>query len=196
MVRVLKLTIKAIDHDTFFPVLSSDQGGDQSKVKAAYAQVYNDMDTKNAQDRGQQKNDGNTSSWLKNTYGIEAPATNALQNLVDAQKEQTESSLSRNNRSVRDNTEQSKTRAGDWIASRIKQITADIEDLQKQLTIAQTSAASTAPPLLPVVNAEGIVVSGDELMADPSAFVDLAWLLSLLTRYRHQEPGHRDHHRP
>ncbi|KAM0548747.1 hypothetical protein ACHAPJ_009743 [Fusarium lateritium] len=158
----------AIDNNTFFPVLSSDKVADQNGVKAAYAQVYSDMDSKNAEARSEDKRDGAKTSWLKSNYNIDSPTEDVLGNLVKEQKAQTESSLSRNNKSVRDNGEQSKKTAGDWITARIKQIKTDIEDLQKQLTTAQANATSSAPPLLPVVNAEGIVVTGDELSADPN----------------------------
>ncbi|KAF4339605.1 hypothetical protein FBEOM_6481 [Fusarium beomiforme] len=158
----------AIDNDTFFPVLSSDKAADQNGVKAAYAQVYTDMDSKNADDWGEDKRVDKKTSWLKDTFKVDPTSKNVLQNLVDEQKKHTEASLDRNSKSVRDNTEQSKKRAGDWITARIKQIKDDIEELQRQLTAAQASATSSAPPLLPVVNAEGIVVTGDELSADPS----------------------------
>uniref|UniRef100_A0A0D2Y3C3 Uncharacterized protein n=1 Tax=Fusarium oxysporum (strain Fo5176) TaxID=660025 RepID=A0A0D2Y3C3_FUSOF len=158
----------AVDNETFFPVLSGDRGDDGKKIKAAYAQVYSDMDSKNAEDRGEEKREAAKTSWLKEKYGIDAPVENALGNLVKAQKEQTEASLSRNSRTVRESTEQSKARASSWLVSRISQITRDIDDLQKQLTSAQAEPTSSAPPLLPVVNAEGIVVTGDELTADPS----------------------------
>lgn len=118
--------MKAITNDTFFPVLSSEGSGDQNGVKAAYAQVYSNMDTKNAEGRGQDKRKDVKKFWLKEMYKVEID-DNALNNLVNAQKAETEASLSRNKRTVRDNTEQSKTRAGDWIASRISQITKDIE---------------------------------------------------------------------
>ncbi|KZL68026.1 hypothetical protein CI238_13054 [Colletotrichum incanum] len=158
----------AITDDTFFPVLSSDSGDDQNKVKAAYAQVYSDMDTKNAASRDQDKRETAKGDWLKNKFGVTSPATNVLDNLVKEQKAQTESSLNRNNRSVRENTEASKKRAGSWIDKRIEQITQDIEDLKKQLTSAEATPSAITPPMLPVVNSEGMVVTGDELMANPS----------------------------
>jgi hypothetical protein len=125
------------------------------------------MDTKNAEARNQNKQEDAKKDWLKG-FGIDTAAVDVLGNLEEVQKAETEASLSRNNRTVRDNSEKTKTRAGNWITARIKQITADIDDLQKQLTSAQASSTSSAPPLLPVVNAEGIVVTGDELAANPS----------------------------
>lgn len=123
------------------------------------------MDTKNAKDRNQPE--ATKEAWLKK-FGITTPVDNALEVLEGAQKAQTEASLSRNNRTVRESTTQSKERADVWIKARIKQIQADIEDLQKQLTSAQANATPSAPPLLPVVNSEGMVVTGDELVANPS----------------------------
>lgn len=158
---------EAIDKDTFFPVLFSDNSNDHKPVKAAFAQVYTDMDNKNAEARNQPKQEDKKNAWLKD-LGIDTAATDVLGNLKQAQKAETEASLSRNNRTVRDNTEQSKTRATSWITTRIKQITADIDELQKQLTSAQASSTSAAAPLLPVVNAEGILVTGDALAANPS----------------------------
>ncbi|KAK3365596.1 hypothetical protein B0T24DRAFT_710717 [Lasiosphaeria ovina] len=155
----------AIDKDAFFPVLLQDNAGDDSGVKAAYAQVYSNMDTKNA--KGRDQPEASKEAWLKK-FGITTPTDNALKLLADAQKEQTEASLSRNNRTVRESNEKSKERAGVWITARIKQIKADIEDLQNQLTSAQANPTSSAPPLLPVVNSEGMVVTGDELVANPN----------------------------
>jgi hypothetical protein len=151
-------------------VLSNDSKDDQGKVKAAYAQVYSDMDTKNAESRDQDKREIAKGDWLKNKFGvtIPVPSTEVLDNLLQQQKAQTESSLSRNNRSVRENTEASKKRASSWIDKRVEQITQDIADLKSQLASAEAAPSATAPPMLPVVNSEGIVVSGDELMANPS----------------------------
>ncbi|KAG7294644.1 hypothetical protein NEMBOFW57_004721 [Staphylotrichum longicolle] len=155
----------AIEKDAFVPVLSQDNAADDSEVRKAYAQVYSDMDTKNAADRNQPQ--ASKEAWLQR-FGVTTPTDNALKLLADAQKVQTEASLSRNNRTVRESSDQNKARAGIWIAARIKQINADIEDLKKQLTSAQAHAAPSAPPLLPVVNSEGMVASGDELVANPS----------------------------
>ncbi|KAJ3938456.1 uncharacterized protein N0V96_011711 [Colletotrichum fioriniae] len=146
-------------------------GDDQDKVKAAYAQVYSDMDTKNAASRDEDKRETAKGEWLKNKFGVTIPTTNVLKNLVDEQKVQTESSLSRNNRSLRSNTAASKERAGSWIEKRIEQINQDIVDLKKQLASAEATPSATAPPMLPVVNSSGIVITGDELMANPSEFM-------------------------
>ncbi|KAL4403651.1 hypothetical protein CABS03_14911 [Colletotrichum abscissum] len=128
----------AIDKNAFFPVMSSDSTADNKKVKEAYAHVYNDMDTKNAKSRGQDENGSNKSHWLKEAFDA-APLT-----------------------------ENNKNKAKSWIGARVTQITQDIEDLKKQLSAAEAAPLISAPPLLPVVNAEGIVVTGDELLANPS----------------------------
>ncbi|KAL0778305.1 hypothetical protein CaCOL14_005958 [Colletotrichum acutatum] len=158
----------AITEDTFFPVLSSNTGDDQTNVKAAYAQVYSDMDTKNAASRGQDERGSVKTDWLKNRFGVTVPAENVLENLIKQQKTQATSSLDRNNRSVRENTEASKKTAGIWIDKRLEQINQDIEELNKQLASSEAAPSSTAPPMLPVVNSEGIIVTGDELLANPS----------------------------
>jgi hypothetical protein len=162
------LNVKAIDEDAFFPVLDDNKKDDQTGVKAAYAQVYTDMDSKNALARNQDTRADTKNSWIKSKFEMEPLTENVLGNLVDAQKAQTTASLDRNNRSVRDNSEKSKTTATTWIDSRLVQLKTDIEALQKQLTSAQASVTSSTPPLLPVVNAQGMVITGDELMADPS----------------------------
>lgn len=129
------------------------------------------MDTKNAEDRNQPLTQASKEAWLQK-FGVTTPTDNALKLLADAQKVQTEASLSRNNRTVRESSDQNKARAGVWLAARIKQINADIDDLKKQLTSAQANATPSAPPLLPVVNSEGMVASGDELVANPSKSAD------------------------
>ncbi len=67
------------------------------------------MDAKTAKDWNQPE--ASKETWLKK-FGITSPTDNALKQLADAQKLQTEASLSRNNRTVRESTEQSKARAG------------------------------------------------------------------------------------
>ncbi|KAM0438111.1 hypothetical protein ACHAQK_006842 [Fusarium lateritium] len=159
---------EAIDKNAFFPVMSSDSTADNKKVKEAYAHVYNDMDTKNAQSRGQDKNESNKSNWPKVAFDAAPLTDNVLKNLTDEQKKHDEASLDRNNRSVRDNEEQNKDKAKLWIGARVGQIKQDIDDLKKQLSAAEAASLISTPPLLPVVNAEGIVVTGDELLANPS----------------------------
>ncbi|KAM0293753.1 hypothetical protein ACHAPM_011494 [Fusarium culmorum] len=159
---------EAIDKNAFFPVMSSDLTVDNKKVKEAYAHVYNDMDTKNAQSRGQDNNETNKSNWLRQAFDAAPLTENILKNLTDEQKNHDEASLNRNNRSVRDNEEQNKEKAKSWIGARASQIQQDINDLKRQLSAAEAAPLISAPPLLPVVNAEGIVVTGDELLANPS----------------------------
>lgn len=149
-------------------MLSSDSTTDPKKVKEAYAQVYSDMDTKNAESRGQDENKSNKTNWLRDSFGADLRTEGVLKNLTDEQKIHDEASLNRNNRSVRDNADQNKEKAKTWIGARVKQITQDIEDLKKQLSAAEAAPLISAPPLLPVINAEGIVVTGDELVANPS----------------------------
>ncbi|VTT61516.1 unnamed protein product [Fusarium fujikuroi] len=158
----------AIEKNAFFPVLSSESTADNEKVKEAYAQVYSNMDTKNAESRGQDKNESNKTNWLRDTWGAAPLTENVLQKLTDEQKIHDEASLNRNNRSVRDNTDQNKDKAKTWIGARVKQIKEDIGELKKQLSAAEAAPLISAPPLLPVINAEGIVVTGDELQANPS----------------------------
>ncbi|KAF5716168.1 hypothetical protein FMUND_6511 [Fusarium mundagurra] len=159
---------EAIEKNAFFPVLSSDSPADNKKVKEAYAQVYSDMDTKNAESRGQDKNESNKTNWLKESFGADLRTENVLKDLTEEQKKHDEASLNRNNRSVRDNADQNKEKAKSWIGARVKQINQDIDDLKKQLSAAEAAPLISAPPMLPVVNAEGIVVTGDELVANPS----------------------------
>ncbi|KAF5963922.1 hypothetical protein FBULB1_13082 [Fusarium bulbicola] len=137
---------EAIEKNAFFPLMPSDSPTDDKKVKEAYAHVYNDMDTKNAKSRGQDENESNKSNWLKDTFGAAPLTDNVLKNLTDEQKKHDEASLNRNNRSIKQ----------------------DIDDLKKQLSAAEAAPLISATPLLPVVNAEGIVVTGDELVANPS----------------------------
>ncbi|KAK6206277.1 uncharacterized protein QIS74_13696 [Colletotrichum tabaci] len=158
----------AIEANTFLPVLSSDSTTDNQKIKAAYAHVYNDMDTKNAESRGQDTQMSAKSDWVKRAFNADPITDNVLRNLIDEQKKQDEFSLNRNNRSVRDNADQNMEKAKSWIGARIKQITQDIDDLRKQLTNAEATPSPNAPPMLPVVNSEGIVITGDELVANPS----------------------------
>ncbi|GJC97826.1 hypothetical protein ColKHC_06652 [Colletotrichum higginsianum] len=158
----------AIEANTFLPVLSSDSTTDNQKVKAAYAHVYNDMDTKNAESRGQDTQMSAKTDWVKRAFNADPITENVLRNLIDEQKKQDEFSLNRNNRSVRDNADQNMEKAKSWIDARVKQITQDIEDLRKQLTNAEATPSPNAPPMLPVVNAEGIIITGDELVANPS----------------------------
>lgn len=126
------------------------------------------MDTKNAESRGQDTQLSAKSDWVRRTFNADPITENVLENLIDKQKKQDELSLNRNNRSVRDNADQNMEKAKSWIGARIKQITQDIEDLRKQLTNAEATPSPNAPPMLPVVNSEGIVITGDELVANPS----------------------------
>ncbi|KAM0233769.1 hypothetical protein ACHAP5_010292 [Fusarium lateritium] len=50
----------------------------------------------------------------------------------------------------------------------VGQITQDINNLEKNLSAAEAAPLTSTPLLLPVVNSEGIVVTGNELLANPS----------------------------
>lgn len=94
-------------------------------MKTAYAHVYDDMETKQAAISANP--DAKTEAEKK--------PSNALDGLVNAQKEYTKASLDKNNTTVRASTKQSKDQALSWLDKRIGQLESEIKDLKIQLSM-------------------------------------------------------------
>lgn len=164
--------MQAIADDAFFPVLASNKQADDKKLKAAYAEVYANMDHENAKQlRGPNDPEpvDNKGDWLKANYdlGVRTLGADALKNLVEAQEEHTNNSLSRNNATVRDLQGTNKQTAGAWLKARIDQLELDIGDLKEQLGMAK-DAEKAQLLALPVLNERGILITDEEARADPS----------------------------
>ncbi|KXH50060.1 hypothetical protein CSIM01_07318 [Colletotrichum simmondsii] len=136
----------AINKNQFHPVLEVNKEADQTNLKSAYLDVYSAMDVQNGGTKDNQKSGGDI-----------------LDALVKAQKEHTETSLKRNNATIRDNTAESKSAALGWLDTRIEQLKTEIGELKTRLGMPSSAPepGQLAGKLLdlPVVDGNGIQVS-------------------------------------
>ncbi|KAG7042833.1 hypothetical protein JMJ78_0006340 [Colletotrichum scovillei] len=144
----------AINKNQFHPVLEVNKEADQTNLKSAYLDVYSAMDVLNGGTKDNQKSGGDI-----------------LDALVKAQKEHTETSLKRNNATIRDNTAESKSAALGWLDTRIEQLKTEIGELKTRLGMPSSAPepGQLAGKLLdlPVVDGNGIQVKGDQIAIDP-----------------------------
>ncbi|KAF2745726.1 hypothetical protein M011DRAFT_504598 [Sporormia fimetaria CBS 119925] len=175
-----------LEEQALFPVISQEEVGEEEKaLRTAYADVYANVEAENAKQvprttgRAQPAN-ALTSFRSKAARGgkaapagaasaAEPPALKAGENpfkkLVEAQQQWNDASLSRNKNTVRSNVETESKTAQNWLKKKIGQLTAEIEDLEKQL--GGGGEAQLMPPT--VYNQEGIAISEDDMKVNPDA---------------------------
>lgn len=141
-------------------MLEVNKEADQTNLKSAYLDVYSAMDVLNGGTKDNQKSGGDI-----------------LDALVKAQKEHTETSLKRNNATIRDNTAESKSAALGWLDTRIEQLKTEIGELKTRLGMPSSAPepGQLAGKLLdlPVVDGNGIQVKGDQIAIDPCKCCDV-----------------------
>lgn len=122
--------------------------------------------------KGTQVQADKTKSWIGGypTPPATPPASgtdkpNPFQELAAAQAANNEQALSRNNATVRNNVEQTKTTANSWLDARITQLNIDIKALEDNLKESDKSTKDNVLAL-PVVNDQGVTVTEQELHAD------------------------------
>lgn len=184
------LHLQGIDDDAFFPVITQNSGADDKGLKAAYAEVYSDIDTKNQKTlKGDNVAPANKSKWIEKykstgtggpqqpTSGTTAPAdasrSDPFRRLLDAQSAWSDKSLSRDTTTVRDGIEGSKKAASSWLDTRIKQLKADIEDLKSRIGMPGSNPDKKEGKLLalPVVNEKGVVITDAEIAVNPGKYI-------------------------
>lgn len=158
--------------------MSNAGNADHKALKAAYADVYTDLDQKNAITfKGTAVEPKSREQFYKG-YGAPDPTTNvewknfdALKRLQNAQQADAETSLSKTTNAARKVVADTETTCDTWLANRLSQLDRDIKALNDQL---EKAPAPSAIPLLQVVNSEGVIINADELKADPSKRPELA----------------------
>ncbi|KAL2880862.1 hypothetical protein SGCOL_003889 [Colletotrichum sp. CLE4] len=145
---------EAIEGNKFVPVFEANKEADPKGLKAAYLDVYAAMDVQNGGAQDSEKS-----------------GDNVLDALVKAQKKHTEDSLSRDNATVRSNSDLSKGAALGWLKTRIDQLKTEIDELKTRLSMPIATPEPNQLPgkllELPVVDGDGIQVTGDQIAIDP-----------------------------
>ncbi|KAK0706084.1 hypothetical protein B0T26DRAFT_755616 [Lasiosphaeria miniovina] len=172
---------QGIEQDAFFPVAMTSSNTADDNLKRAYAEVYANMDDKNyAQLQGTRTD---KTAWLSGYRGstttngqgqnedhpaegtTESPSADPLTKLVKAQAAWNDAGSKRSAQAVRSGEASIKDTAKSWLDARIGQLSRDIADLEKQLSVASGTAGKMLA--LPVVNQEGIVISDSDIAVNP-----------------------------